>query len=477
MSFIIDGMDQNHCQIPYLGTQTQFSSKLKQSITGVKWHGHEIRLFRMIDTVGKGANLTIYCILSMLEAWNEKYGYYPEELFIQCDGGSENANNTVLVFLELLVAKRVVRKILFTRLPKGHTHEDVDGLFGVIWRKMRQQNCETLDKYKKMIEDAFKNSELKAKVVDVHLVPNYVEWLDGHKDKKLARAHKEQHTQHQWSFEAVKISTSFPAGVKTMHRAFSSNTVVEFRKMPKMQCITPIGQAIGLEPATLMCKWFPTSECFPTRAGIEGFYIMRGMPHVTANENLERFLPPDTFSDPNIVQSIQKTLREVRRRFDPQDDMEICSSWNRWQEHVAPLSNDATEYITRLQNSGISYHEPLKHILYDRAICLNGLEWEFKLDDIPRNANDGFEYPPVLAAAMNSVASEFNPHPGNPRVYSVNDQNLTASINRFRDSTQNYYRVVLEQCQVTKLQAMLKRKVEFSGEVCSTTGELNGRGT
>jgi hypothetical protein len=58
LSFIIDGMDQAKCQIPYKGTQDCFSDPFKQVITGVKEHGHGVTLFPTIDTVSKGANLT-----------------------------------------------------------------------------------------------------------------------------------------------------------------------------------------------------------------------------------------------------------------------------------------------------------------------------------------------------------------------------------------------------------------------------------
>lgn len=34
MSLIIDGMDQNHCRVPYLGGQSRFSSPINQHITG-----------------------------------------------------------------------------------------------------------------------------------------------------------------------------------------------------------------------------------------------------------------------------------------------------------------------------------------------------------------------------------------------------------------------------------------------------------
>jgi len=34
MSMIIDGMDQNHCRIPYLGGQNRFKDPISQHITG-----------------------------------------------------------------------------------------------------------------------------------------------------------------------------------------------------------------------------------------------------------------------------------------------------------------------------------------------------------------------------------------------------------------------------------------------------------
>jgi len=54
----------------------------------------------------------------------------------------------VLGYLEWLVAKRVVRKIVYSRLPTGHTHEDIDAMFGVIWRYFREKIFKTLDEYK-----------------------------------------------------------------------------------------------------------------------------------------------------------------------------------------------------------------------------------------------------------------------------------------------------------------------------------------
>ena len=123
MSIIIDGMDNNKCRCPYLGSQNQFNGPLPQHITGVKEHGHGATFFRTMGHVNKTCNLTILCVLEMIKRWEIRNKKYPTKIYIQCDGGAENANQEFLSFLELLVAKRIAKTIYFTRLPTGHTHE------------------------------------------------------------------------------------------------------------------------------------------------------------------------------------------------------------------------------------------------------------------------------------------------------------------------------------------------------------------
>lgn len=68
--------------------------------------------------------------------YDSKNNTLPPTVYVQIDGGSENVNKTVLAMLALLVAKRVggLRALVLTRLPVGHTHEDIDSIFGVISR-------------------------------------------------------------------------------------------------------------------------------------------------------------------------------------------------------------------------------------------------------------------------------------------------------------------------------------------------------
>ena len=54
-------------------------------------------------------------------------GKLPETIFIQIDGGPENATKTLLAVCALIVHKQLggCKQIILTRLPVGHTHEDI----------------------------------------------------------------------------------------------------------------------------------------------------------------------------------------------------------------------------------------------------------------------------------------------------------------------------------------------------------------
>jgi hypothetical protein len=148
-----------------LGTQNSFSDGLSQGLLGVLVHGSGVRLYRHFDNVTKGANLTIYAIEKEIERWRDEHdGNFPEEIYIQLDGGSENANHYVLAYLEYMVAKRYCLKLFYTRLPTGHTHDDIDAAFGRLWLWLRSKQVESPSAFKTMVEEAFKNSKLKFQV-------------------------------------------------------------------------------------------------------------------------------------------------------------------------------------------------------------------------------------------------------------------------------------------------------------------------
>ena len=127
LSVIIDLEDSSKTGLPYLAKEAPFAAPLDHHLTGAKIHGDHVHFFPTMNTVGKSANLTCFCILRSIEMFYEKHNRFPETIYIQIDGGSENANATVLALCELLVIKRFGRVIHLTRLPPGHTHDDIDG--------------------------------------------------------------------------------------------------------------------------------------------------------------------------------------------------------------------------------------------------------------------------------------------------------------------------------------------------------------
>ena len=59
------------------------------------------------------------------------------------------------VIMEILV-NRVVKNLYVTRLPKGHTHDDIDGVFGIIWNCfMKYSTIETFNEFKIKVENLF----------------------------------------------------------------------------------------------------------------------------------------------------------------------------------------------------------------------------------------------------------------------------------------------------------------------------------
>ena len=86
-------------------------------------HRRRFTLFRTFGTVGKGTNVAIYSWLRELEKIVEEEGELPSEIFLQIDGGPENANGTIIALAELMVHRKLTSKVTLTRLPPGHTHE------------------------------------------------------------------------------------------------------------------------------------------------------------------------------------------------------------------------------------------------------------------------------------------------------------------------------------------------------------------
>lgn len=177
MSIIADGMQQAHCLLPWQANLYQYSPHLQQHLQGVVNHGRHIKVYRTFHNIVNNANLSIHCFLKAVDAVYASEGTVPDVLYYQIDGGSENAASHVFGMCALLVAKKIVKKLVITRLPVGHTHEDIDSKFAFIWKRVRNNFVLTPSAYKRAVEQSLSTERIKCEMVDIFSVPNYDKYI------------------------------------------------------------------------------------------------------------------------------------------------------------------------------------------------------------------------------------------------------------------------------------------------------------
>ncbi len=270
LSIITDGMAQSHCELPHFGQIASTSNKFSQHLQGVLLHGRGMIVYRTFNTITNGANLQIHTMLLTLERIKALEGRVPDIFYYQIDGGSENVAKSVIAVCEALVSRNIVRKIVLSRLIVGHTHEDIDGKFGVVWTYIRNKTLLTPQQYEMALKKCLKkqNSDNFIEIIDLYTVPNYKTHFDEYSDLKFSRYCKEEQTQHQFFFEQIPISDDFPLGVKTTYRAYAAENVIEIVEDLKVD--------VKLRAVNVRVNTYPTAESNGTKVG--GMYVLQEYP-------------------------------------------------------------------------------------------------------------------------------------------------------------------------------------------------------
>jgi hypothetical protein len=106
--------------------------------------------------------------------------------------------------------------------------------------------------------------------------------------------------------------------------------------------------ATGMEPVTLYYTWRPAANDDPTRPGIEGFDLLKTIPH------WDRDLLPVEFPPPDCCSSIEETLAESNRTFEASNnDRAFQEEWNKWAEIFAQRTPLASDYLVQLRQVGV----------------------------------------------------------------------------------------------------------------------------
>jgi hypothetical protein len=186
-SGIGDGMMQSHCSLPYRGNMIPFPTTLPQHLQGILAHGRSVQIYRTFHNVQNGVNLSVHCLFLALEREKHLRGRIPDILYYQIDGGSENTGQKVIALAELIVARGLVKKVVLTRLPVGHTHEDIDSKFALIWKRVRSQFVLSPIQYAELIDKALTTDKLSCHVIDIFVIPDYVGFIAPFMDQNFGR--------------------------------------------------------------------------------------------------------------------------------------------------------------------------------------------------------------------------------------------------------------------------------------------------
>jgi len=146
LSVVLDGMDQLKTCPPIFsvkGKDDDSCTKLKVRLMGAIVHGKETKKYGYFLTSEylTDSNVSIECLKRTLE--HIGLDNLPHTLYLQLDNTSkDNKNKKVFSFLASLVKKNIFKRVVVSFLPVGHTHCDIDALFGCFSRKLKK--CETL---------------------------------------------------------------------------------------------------------------------------------------------------------------------------------------------------------------------------------------------------------------------------------------------------------------------------------------------
>lgn len=164
---------------------------------------------------------------------------------------------------ELLVHRGLTKRVVLTRLPPGHTHEDIDGKFAIIWVHNRKKFILTpQEQYVQTLEAFTKEGVSDVSITDVYVVPDYQAYFSIHtKIHNAFQPLKEKlRTQLQFIVEKNETNNEFPLGVKTSYRAYATDKTYEIRHKTEVPLVDRSLIIGNLVPEELTIVTRPTSQ-------------------------------------------------------------------------------------------------------------------------------------------------------------------------------------------------------------------------
>jgi len=158
---------------------------LKFKTTGVLVHGFGYYMYIASPTLSGNANFNLHCIYSTLlymfevlhDPNDDRITSFPDELYIQIDGASDNRASVFFMLCEWLVRLGLFDVIKVAFLIVGHTHNDADQQFVPITFHLRRALIKTIHDLKAAYFASYAADKKPHRIDIVEAVPDFTHWL------------------------------------------------------------------------------------------------------------------------------------------------------------------------------------------------------------------------------------------------------------------------------------------------------------
>ena len=233
LSLAIDDMDQKKIWSPFTRINTKDTSGILRLnnhligciLTNGNFPGDKVyKIFLNSDQFAQDSNKTVSQIQDALEFSQERLGKLPRKLLVQTDNCSRDLKNQfVLSYFYLLVERGVFDEILVSHMPIGHTHNDVDHMFGVLAGHLKKLEIPTFEALKSEIgkiklDDSFPIVKELVHTTDFSsFITPYLLQISGHTAFFQFRIRKENKlTQLSVKEDELDADWMYPRGIKLL---------------------------------------------------------------------------------------------------------------------------------------------------------------------------------------------------------------------------------------------------------------------
>jgi len=363
-SFIFDGMSKHRTRLPILSHLAQMSNQFDNDVLGCIFHnGMRTQLYISGPSVQLGASYMIHCIHEEIRRLLEDKGMPPpDKIYLQIDGASDNTAYVVFAALEHLVAAGLCSTIEVWRLPVGHTHEDIDGRFGVLSMQIRDQSIETTQKFFAEARFAFRG---ECDITYIAAIYAYKEFYEAFLDKHIM-VKKQDYTNLGFRFQRLSEAEreddryNHLLDVKVNYKKVAQDITVDLRPMnPLYNETSESTNASCFYPVALLSYWQPEKSIYE-RDQLPGISFMVQRPHGT----------PKPLECAKWVDAERRFMGDMRKKYHLTSEEYIFKSWEaHYREHMPTVPNsnppvpsdNIAHYMAKM---GSDFCPPLGKYLY-----------------------------------------------------------------------------------------------------------------